>query len=134
MLSYIPYEGQVDVKVKKPVNLQLRIPGWAKTDQTVCTVNGQSRQLEWEDRFALVGDVKPDDLVELTFPIEEHTVSEQMWGVKYTMVIKGNTVVYMSPPGTYYPFYQRDHYRQNQVRWVKRKQFVAAKVPGSWPY
>lgn len=134
MHSYIPYEGQVDVKVKKPVNLQLRIPNWVETEKTVCIVNEQPRELTWEDRYAVVREVKPGDDVVLNFPIEERTVSEKMWGVNYTMVIKGNSVVYIDPPGKYYPFYQRDHYRKNQVRWVKRRQFVSADVPHVWPY
>ena len=132
--SYIPYEGQVDVRVKKPLQLQVRIPGWAATEKTVCKVNEQARELEWDGRYARVGHVKPGDVVVLTFPIEERTVKEKMWGTDYTMVIKGNSVVFIDPPGKYYPFYQRDHYRQNQVRWVKRRQFVAAQPPIEWPY
>ena len=132
--SYIPYEGQVDVRVKKPLNLQVRIPGWAETGKTVCKVNEQERELEWEGRYARVGHVKPGDVVVLTFPIEERTVKEKMWGTDYSMIIKGSSVVFIDPPGKYYPFYQRDHYRQNQVRWVKRKQFVATQPAIDWPY
>ena len=132
--SYIPYEGRVDLKVKKHINLQVRVPSWAPQEKTACTVNEQARELDWNDRFADVGDVKSGDVVTITFPIEERTVTERMWGVDYTMVIKGNSVVFIDPPGKYYPFYQRDHYRQNQVRWVKRKQFVASKPTIRWPY
>ncbi len=132
--SYIPYEGQVDVKVKKAVNLQVRVPDWTETEKTVCKVNGQVRELSWDGRYARVGDVQPGDLVAVTFPIEERKVKEKMWGTDYTMIIKGNSVVFIDPPGKYYPFYQRDHYRQNQVRWVKRRHFVATQPAIDWPY
>lgn len=132
--SYIPYEVQVDVKVKKPVNLQVRIPEWTEPEKTVCKVNGQVRQLKWKDRYAQVGQVKSGGVVVVTFPIEERTVKEKMWGTDFTMIIKGNSVVFIDPPGKYYPFYQRDHYRQNQVRWVKRRQFVADQSAIDWPY
>ena len=61
-------------------------------------------------------------------------MKEKMWGTDFTMIIKGNSVVFIDPPGKYYPFYQRDHYRQNQVRWVKRRQFVADQSAIDWPY
>lgn len=72
--------------------------------------------------------------MEITFPIQERTVKEKMWGVDFNLVMKGNSVVYIDPPGKYYPFYQRDNYRQDRVRWVKRRQFVASSPPLNWPY
>ncbi len=30
--SHIPYKGQVNIKVKRPVNLSVRIPGWVNID------------------------------------------------------------------------------------------------------
>ena len=93
----------MDVRVKKPVNLQVRIPDWTEAEKTVCKVNEQARELKWDGRYAGVGDVKPGDLVALTFPIQERTVKEKMWGTDYTMIIKGNSVVFITPPGKYYP-------------------------------
>ena len=59
-------------------------------------------QFAWEGRYAHVGDVKPGDKVAVTFPIEERTVKEKMWGLDYTMIIKGNSVVFIDPPGKCY--------------------------------
>ncbi len=66
--SHIPYQGRVDVKVKKPLDLSLRIPEWVKPSDARCQVNGQERLLSWEGRYALVGRVEPADEVTLTFP------------------------------------------------------------------
>lgn len=132
--SYIPYQGQVDVRVKSPVRLSVRIPEWVTPGQTACQVNDQKREVGWQGRYAQVGGVKPGDAVTLTFPISERTVKETLYGTEYTMTIKGNSVVAMDPPGKYYPFYQRAHYRENEVRWVKRKQFVSARPSLHWPY
>jgi hypothetical protein len=52
------------------------------------------------------------------------TVGGLRGAVLYTLVIKGNTVVHIDPPGRYNPLYQRAHYRENQVRWRKMKRFV----------
>jgi DUF1680 family protein len=127
--SYIPYEGQVDVHIKQSCRLQLRIPKWVKPSETVCAVNGGRLPLGWDGRYAQVGAVRPGDLVRLTFPIVERTVKELMAGAEYTLIIKGNDVVHIDPPGRVYPLYQRAHYRENQVRWVKRQRFVAADPP-----
>ena len=78
-----------------------------------------------------VGGVKAADIVALTFPIKERTIKETIGGVEYTMVIKGNTVVFIDPPGKIYPTYQRAHYRENKVRWVKRERFVSSR-PLHW--
>ena len=50
--------------------------------------------------------------VAITFPIHERTVTEMIGCVLYTMVIKGNDVVFIDPPGKNHPLYQRAHYRE----------------------
>ena len=132
--SYIPYEGRVDIKVKKPCKLSVRIPEWVKPEETVCNLNGQARELGWDGRYAQVREVKAGDVVALTFPISERTVKESMVGVDFTLIIKGNTVVFIDPPGEHHPFYQRAHYRENRVRWVKRPRFVLSNPSPHWLY
>ena len=132
--SYIPYEGQVDVVIKRSCRLSVRIPEWVSPEETVCAVDGQSRQLGWKGRYAQVGDVRAGEVATLTFPIGERVVKESLAGVNYTMAIKGNSVVFIDPPGRHYPFYQRAHYRENKVRWVKRTRFVSSRPSLRWHY
>jgi hypothetical protein len=123
--SYIPYQGRVEVKIKKPVDLSVRIPEWVKPAQTRCQVNGQDREVGWDGRFARVGDAKPGDLAKLTFPIFERT--DKVWVEKrqYTVIRKGNDVVSIDPPGVYHPLYQRQHYRKNEPRMRTATRFVS---------
>jgi hypothetical protein len=93
-----------------------------------CIVNGKKRGILFEGRYANAGGVMKGDRVKLTFPIVERTVKTKLGGKLYTLVIKGNEVVSIDPPGKYYPYYQRDHYRENKARWVKRDRFVANEV------
>jgi len=125
--SHIPYTGQVDVKVKQPVALSMRIPEWATPAQTRVQVNEQDRAVEWDGRYAQVGDVKPGDRVTMTFPISERPRTEWIQGHRYNLVIKGNEVVSIDPLGETVPFYMRDHYRANGTRWRKIERFVADK-------
>ena len=126
--SYIPYEGRVDVKIKQPCKLQVRIPQWVDPEETTCQVNGEKRALTFNGRYAHLGDVEAGDVAAIEFPIAERTVKTTIGGKHYTLVIKGNEVVFIDPQGQWYPFYQRDHYRNNRVRWIKRDRFVADNV------
>lgn len=122
--SYIPYQGRADVKVKLPVDLSVRIPEWVAPGETRASVNGQNRRIGWDGRYAKIGSVKPGDLVTLTFPINEGTVMVHIEKEQFTLVRKGNDVVYIDPPGRYCPLYQRDHYRSSEPRWRKIERFV----------
>jgi hypothetical protein len=123
--SFIPYEGRVDVKIKKASELSVRIPEWVKPEQAKCQVNGADRPLSWEGRYAVVGRVEPKDVATLTFPIFERTDKVRIQQKDYTLIRKGNDVVHIDPPGKYNPLYQRDKYRENKVRTKKVERFVA---------
>ena len=53
---------------------------------------------------------------EMLHPLEKH---------RYTLHLKGNTVVEIDPPGAICPLFQRAHYRDNATRWRKIERFVA---------
>ncbi len=139
--SYIPYEGRVDIKVKKACELSVRIPEWVAPKQTRCQVDGVDRLLSSEGRYAVVGSVKVDDVVSVTFPIFERTsvvnLAEIFPGLPegeqyiYTVTRKGNDVVHIDPPGKHCPLYQREHYRENKARFKTVERFVA-ESPIEW--
>ena len=123
--SFIPYEGRVDVRIKKACELSVRIPEWVKPEEAKCQVSGTDRPLSWEGRYAVVGKVEPKDVVTMTFPIFERTDKVKIQGNEYTLIRKGNDVVHIDPPGKYCPLYQRDKYRENKVRTKNVERFVA---------
>ena len=123
--SHIPYQGRVDVRVKKARELSIRIPEWVKAKEVRCQVNGKERSLSWEGRYAVVGRVKTKDEVTLTFPIGERTDAVRIEGHDYTLVRKGNEVIGVDPPGKNFPSYQRDHYREEKTRFQTIERFVA---------
>ncbi len=126
--SYIPYEGRVQVKVKQPLELSLRIPEWVAPEQASCEVDGQERKLGWNGRYAKVGNVAAGSIVSLTFPISERT--EVVWVEKrrYKIVRKGNEVVSIDPPGIDGRLYQREHYRADRSRMRKVTRFVSSEM------
>ena len=126
--SYIPYEGRVQVKVKQPLELSLRIPEWVAPEQASCEVDGQERKLGWNGRYAKVGNVGTGSIVRLTFPIAER--SEVVWIEKrrYKIVRKGNEVVSIDPPGINGRLYQREHFRADKARTRKVVRFVSGEM------
>ena len=127
--SYIPYEGRVDLKMKEGCrSVRVRAPEWveSRSPQIVCKVNGNVRALGWEGRFVELGAVKASDKVTLTFPISERTVKEKVGPETYTLVVRGNTIVAIDPPGKNVPIYQdRQKYRKGEVAWLKTRRFVS---------
>jgi DUF1680 family protein len=88
-------------------NIAVRVPDWVESSSLSCQVNGVSCMPSWNGRYVNIGRASPGDTVELAFPISERTVEETVGGVQYTLVIRGNNVISISPPGKNNPFYDR---------------------------
>jgi hypothetical protein len=123
--SYIPYEGRVDVRVKQPLALAVRVPEWALLSDVRCRVNGTEREVGWDGRYAQVGQVGSGDVVAVTFPLVERIDQVDVQKARYTLVRRGNEIVAIDPPGRYAPLYQRQHYRAGRVRWREIEHFVS---------
>jgi len=122
--SFIPFQGRVQIKIKQPVDLWLRLAEWTDPRDARVTVNEVDRAVSKRGRYVLVGDVKPADVVVMTFPIEETNDVVHVQKRRYALVRRGNDVVGIHPRGKYYPFYQRDHDRTSEPRFRKVRRFV----------
>ena len=130
--SYIPYQGRVEVKMKQGAEVEVRIPEWAPLDQVQCEVDGKARKLTFEGRYARVGKAEKGQTVALKFPIRERTDKVSLQGPEYTIVRRGNDVVWIDPPGKYFPSYQRAHYRKGEPLYRKVTRFVSDEDFGWW--
>jgi hypothetical protein len=128
--SYIPYEGRVDLKIKKPCrSVLLRAPEWvpAGNEATSAEVGGVARPLTWKGRYIDIGTVNAGDKVTLKFPIWVRTVKEKIGIQTYTLKIKGNTVISIDPPGKNMPLYaDRANLEFGELPWKKVNRFVAS--------
>lgn len=125
--SCLPFVGKVDIAIKEPVELRVRLAEWTQSRDVRVQVNGQDRSVTYDARFACIGAVKPGDMVTMTFPIEERTDVVHIQKRRYALLRRGNDVVSIHPRGRYYPFYQRDHDRTEEVRYRKVMRFVPGK-------
>jgi hypothetical protein len=125
--SFIPYEGRVQVKIKRPFGkVLIRVPQWVESGNiaVVCKVNATPRPLGWEGRYVNLGAATPGDILDLTFPIATRTVSETLGTNRYTLEIKGNTVLSVDPSGKHGAIYQRAYYKASEAPWRTVQRFV----------
>jgi hypothetical protein len=130
--SHIPYRGQIDFKLKQACDQVLvHKPSWVSkgSEEVQAIVNGIPRPLTWRDNYLALGPLAHGDKVEVSFPITEWETKQHIGNRDYALVLKGDTVVHIDPPGRNGPLYQRDHYRENETRWVERERFVASTAP-----
>lgn len=125
--SYIPCRGQVDVSLKRPCEVALRIPEWAAPEDCVCTINGIDVAPRWERRYAVVRANRGDE-VGLQFPITERQQTLHIAGSDHRVIVRGTDIVDISPPGVHHPVFQRPHLRNDQPSRRKCERFVADEV------
>jgi hypothetical protein len=124
--SYIPYEGQVRLRIKKPcTEIKVRMPEWIpqNSSDVKCIINDKCSGFSWQGRYVDLGVGNPGDMIKVVFPISERTVKEKIANKDYTLVIRGNTVISIEPAGEKCPFYQRQYYRGN-MSWRPVRRFV----------
>lgn len=125
--SSVPYQGKVEVKVKKLLSAVLvRVPEWVSANHpevAVMTTAG-NRQFTWEGRYLNLGSANPGEVLTVTFPIPTRTATETIGNVLYTLEIKGNTVISIDPPGKNGPLYERTYFRSKQAPTRKVERFV----------
>jgi hypothetical protein len=130
--SCIPFTGQVDVHLKRDLDLSVRIPEWVEPDDVRCRVESEDRELEFDGRYAQVGHVAAGQKVTVTFPIAERTDHVMVLGEPYTLTRKGNEVVAIDPPGNYCPLYQRANYRNDKPEFRQLTRFVSSEQFPWW--
>jgi hypothetical protein len=128
LYSYVPYEGRIEVKMKKGCRAVLvRVPEWIESGSALvnATLNGNALPLAWEGRYVRADAVNAGDRLQVTFPISTRTVRQSIAGVDYTLEIRGNTVVSMSPGGENIPLYKREYMKAGKAPTVNVKRFVS---------
>jgi hypothetical protein len=97
--SYLPYEGKVILKNKTAGRIHVRIPGWVRKADVHCKVGGVHVTNQWLNNYLILKQIKPGDPISIEFPVVEHTFkrTEGASGVTYSIGMRGNTVIELSP-------------------------------------
>ncbi|HAL74390.1 MAG TPA: hypothetical protein DCM45_04760, partial [Clostridiales bacterium] len=125
--SCLPHEGCLSVIAKKDMSdLIIRIPEWVPFG-AVRLLRGDGsesltgRQLPWVKQiFMRVSDVKAGETITISFPVMTRQTVEQAATLTYQIKWRGDDVMAIDPPGSYYPLYTRRQI-QNQVVYVEKR-------------
>jgi hypothetical protein len=107
------------------------MPEWAKAADCAIAVNGAAATPRVEGRYLVVNGGDGDTIV-LRCPIAERTETLHIIDKDYRVVVRGNEIVDIDPPGTRCPLFQRPEYRHDETRWTDVERFVPEAVV--WDY
>ena len=125
--SHIPFTGQVDVSLKRNCELALRIPEWVEPQHCSLSIDGADAIPQWVGRYAILQG-KNGVTVTLQCPIEEKTEKLHLAQRDFEVLVRGNVIVNIEPPGEHHPMFNRQHYRSGKTQWTTKDRFVSDSV------
>lgn len=132
--SFLPYEGRVELQVHTGLaDLQIRMPAHVNLGSVQVSINGLTQSPAWNGRYLLTGPVSANDLVVVTFALSERSEQVSVGGgatvlETYDIIIRGHTVVSIDPSGSYYPYFEGEHYRTGPIQYRKVKRIVGKDI------
>lgn len=103
--SYIPAQGRVELDIKQPTDVYVRIPGYVNVQDLRTTLNGEELPKRIFGPYLLIPRQPGPATAVIEFEqvpkVEEETIS----GVTYRVEWRGDTVWNITPPGERLPIY-----------------------------
>jgi hypothetical protein len=108
--SHLPYEGRVELRNKSARRVLVRVPPGVERGHVECRIGARRVEPVVVGRYVLVDGMKGGEHVEVRFPLAEHRERLVLEGREHSAVMRGNTMVSISPraSGIGYPIYERD--------------------------
>jgi hypothetical protein len=105
--SYLPYEGRIEVVMRRSKGLRIRIPNWIDKS-TIKVVNAKGNEIltSWKTPFLTIDRLAAGEAVVLRFELPEYDSSEQVGHIKAVVRFRGNEVIKFDPPGRDNPFWE----------------------------
>jgi DUF1680 family protein len=97
--------AQLDIQLKKPQPLFMRIPGWAPARSVQLWVNGQPVKPEWLGSFVFVSRLEAPAHIRLSYDLPVRQMDEETDGVNYHFTWRGDEIMSMTPNTDWLPFY-----------------------------
>jgi DUF1680 family protein len=120
IISYLPYQGKIEIRVHKRCKLYIRMPVWVKKKDAKVEINGRKIPKDFENEYIKFEVSNINNRITVEYPVHQAENKELVGGNKtgtsftngqtlYTIRWKGNTVISLKPSGKYLPIYQREH-------------------------
>lgn len=98
-------KAHLDILVKNPQPVFIRIPGWAPAQSVQLRVNGQPAPVERMDAFLIVSRQTANTQIQVDFDLPIWHLDEVTDGVNYHFTWRGDEIVSISPNTDWLPFY-----------------------------
>jgi hypothetical protein len=118
VLSYEPYEGRREVRLRAPRRVLLRLPEHAPRDEAELWVDQERRDPTWRGNYADVGQLGPGQVVVLRYPLRASTERVEVNREALTVEWKGSTVLDVQPRGAAPVPYRRAHLARASTPWL----------------
>lgn len=102
-----PWEGRIDVRVRSPRRVLIRVPDHAALSEVVAFVNDSRVEVPYDGRYAVFQDLESGQMAAITYPLRESSRSYRIGGIDYRGQWRGSTMLEIQPPGDRYPIYRR---------------------------
>ena len=114
VVSFRPYTGCVEIRMKAPRDVAVRIPGWVPWAEVAATVDDNPARFERKGGYLWLYGLQPGDVARISYPLRAESRSYVLGDDTYQAGFKGDTVVNVSPSGYFSPLYQRDQYLSSE--------------------
>jgi hypothetical protein len=120
--SYLPAAGKVVLKIKDAPTAKVRIPSWCTAADLHVTVSDKPVGFTNAGRYIQLDRLSPGDCVEITFPMQEQTLTRLIGDLPFILKLRGNNIIDIDPKGIALPLYTR----QPRGVLVEKNRFIPA--------
>jgi hypothetical protein len=115
VVSYLPFEGRLDLYPKMAKTVFIRCPDWLRAETIrLDGTRGLRSDIATKDRYLRITGTRPGSKIILRFDQPQEHRTHVVAGKTYTALWYGDTVVELAPPGARYPIYERASFRSQQ--------------------
>jgi hypothetical protein len=105
--SHLPFAGRVDIQCHSDRRIRVRVPDYVRGETLSVEMNGRPTGVRAAQGWVQLPPTKKGDVAVVRFGLPEREESIHLGYDTYEVKYRGDTVTAISPPGKYYPLYER---------------------------
>jgi hypothetical protein len=123
--SYLPYEGKIELSMKKSMDVSVRIPDWVERDKLRCELNGHKHEISWSGNRINLGKIEWGDSIDILFPMKTRKFKTTVRNQQAEVTMKGNTIIDVVPARAYPVLHKHKKYAGDKVEFREVTRFVS---------
>jgi DUF1680 family protein len=106
VLSFLPAEGRVVLRIKSRANVEVRLPEWCDPGTVRAELGDEDIKTSVDGQFIGVAGLERGDRLTLNFPVPERVIHRVIGEMPYKLVLRGSNVVSIDPKGSALPLFE----------------------------